>query len=167
MVTFISFILVLVGAVNWLSIGALQYDFVAGLFGSQASMFSRIIYFFIGVGAIWLIVQLFRGKGKIKINDDGFEKNKKRDILAEEKKPATQNVEAGQEFIARKNYEHRINAEAGLSYADPRRDYRQKPPQYIDIDFNEPRPDSYERREYLDYPESKEIKRKDYYDSDF
>ena len=64
MITFISFTLIILGALNWLSIGALQYDFVAGLFGSQASMFSRIVYFFIGVASVWIVIQLIRGKGR-------------------------------------------------------------------------------------------------------
>lgn len=99
MITFISFVLVLLGALNWLSIGALQYDFVAGLFGSQASMFSRIIYFFIGVAAIWIVIQAFRGKGKFKINDDGFDK--KKDVLRKESTLA--NTEAGRDYLDTNN----------------------------------------------------------------
>ena len=113
MITFISFVLVLLGALNWLSIGALQYDFVAGLFGSQASMFSRIIYFFIGVAAIWIVIQAFRGKGKFKINDDGFDK--KKDVLRKESTLA--NTEAGRDYS--ENYERNItNSEAGRDYLD-------------------------------------------------
>ena len=113
MITFISFVLVLLGALNWLSIGALQYDFVAGLFGSQASMFSRIIYFFIGVAAIWIVIQAFRGKGRIKINDDGFDK--KKDVLRKESTLA--NTEAGRDYS--ENYERRnTNSEAGRDYLD-------------------------------------------------
>ena len=33
MITFVSFIIVLFGSVNWLSIGMLQYDIIAGFFG--------------------------------------------------------------------------------------------------------------------------------------
>ena len=113
MITFISFVLVLLGALNWLSIGALQYDFVAGLFGSQASMFSRIIYFFIGVAAIWIVIQAFRGKGRIKINDDGFDK--KKDVLRKESTLA--NTEAGRDYS--ENYERRnTNSEAGRDYSE-------------------------------------------------
>lgn len=36
--TLICLGLLLIGGINWLSIGFLQYDFVAGLFGSQASI---------------------------------------------------------------------------------------------------------------------------------
>jgi len=49
MFTLISFILVIIGSINWLCIGLLQYDFVAGLFGSQSNVFSRIVYAIIGL----------------------------------------------------------------------------------------------------------------------
>lgn len=113
MITFVSFILILLGALNWLSIGALQYDFVAGLFGSQASMFSRIVYFFIGVAAIWIVVQAFRGKGRIKINDDGFEK-KKKDVLAEE---VTHANNSGNNQTQKSSFQN-SNSEAGLDMSN-------------------------------------------------
>lgn len=111
MITFISFVLVLVGAVNWFSIGALQYDFIAGFFGSQASILSRIVYFFVGIGALWLVIQAFRGKGNIKINNDGFEKKPRL-------KESTS--EAGSDYAARPNrrqedYSSR-SSEAGEDY---------------------------------------------------
>ena len=115
MITFISFILVIAGAVNWFSIGALQYDFIAGLFGSQASMFSRIIYFFVGIAGIWLIIQAFRGKGRIKINDDGFERKKKKDVLSEERAYKT---EAGREYAHRDDFS-RDRREYSRHYEEP------------------------------------------------
>ena len=70
MITFISFLIVLFGSINWLSIGMLQYDIIAGFFGTQSSMFSRIIYILFGFAAIWLIVSEIRQKGKINIVKD-------------------------------------------------------------------------------------------------
>lgn len=70
MITFISFLIVLFGSINWLSIGMLQYDIIAGFFGTQSSMFSRIIYIIFGFSAIWLIVSAIRQKGKINIVKD-------------------------------------------------------------------------------------------------
>lgn len=74
MITLISFFVVLLGAFNWLSIGLMQYDFVAGIFGTQSSFLSRTIYILVGFAAIWLIVTTFLQKGRIKINDNGFKK---------------------------------------------------------------------------------------------
>lgn len=68
MLSFISFILVCLGAVNWFSIGILQYDFVAGIFGSQANIFSRIIYTIIGVAAIVVTANLIANKGKFVVS---------------------------------------------------------------------------------------------------
>lgn len=76
MFTIIAFILTLLGCINWLSIGLLQYDFVAGIFGYQASVFSRIIYIIIGAGALFLTFKLIKGKGVIAV----FSKNNKKDL---------------------------------------------------------------------------------------
>lgn len=74
MVTFISFLIILFGCVNWMSIGMLQYDIVAGFFGTQSSMFSRLIYILIGFAALWFIVSVIRQKGKINIFKNKIEK---------------------------------------------------------------------------------------------
>lgn len=73
MITFIAFILTMAGCANWLSIGLLQYDFIAGLFGFQASIFSRLVYILFGIGAVYLIIRLIANKGMFKI----YEKRKK------------------------------------------------------------------------------------------
>jgi len=84
MLTLISLILTLIGSANWFCIGLLQFDFVAGLFGSQSSIFSRIIYFLIGVGAIYLTFTLIKNKGKLKFNFKKF-KNKVAQKLSKSK----------------------------------------------------------------------------------
>ena len=71
----LSFILVVVGAINWLCIGFFQYDFVAGIFGSQASIFSRIIYIVVGLASVWLTYAVIRYKATLqpmakRINND-------------------------------------------------------------------------------------------------
>jgi len=68
MLALISLILVLVGCANWLTIGLLQFDFVAGLFGSQSNIFSRIVYVIIGVAAVILTVNIIKNKGRIAFN---------------------------------------------------------------------------------------------------
>ncbi len=65
MLTIISVLLVVVGCLNWMCIGLLQFDFVAGLFGSQSNVFSRIIYVIIGVAAIVFCYLLIKNKGKL------------------------------------------------------------------------------------------------------
>lgn len=70
-----AFILTVVGGLNWLGIGMLQYDFVAGLFGTQANIFSRIIYTIVGVSAVYLTFVIIGNKGKLFSPDKA--KNKK------------------------------------------------------------------------------------------
>lgn len=68
MLSLISFILVCVGCLNWFSIGILQYDFVAGIFGSQANIFSRIIYTLVGLASLIVAFNLVKNKGKFIIS---------------------------------------------------------------------------------------------------
>jgi len=105
MLTFIAFLLTIAGSINWLLIGMLQYDFIAGLFGYQASIFSRIFYILFGIGAVYLVIRIIVNKGSVKI----FEKRKKK--KQEEKNepnsqtsPARANIDAAQEQLSRHNY---------------------------------------------------------------
>ena len=64
MLSLISFILVSIGCINWFTIGILQFDFVAGIFGSQSNIFSRLIYTLVGIASIIMIVNFVTNKGK-------------------------------------------------------------------------------------------------------
>ena len=78
MITFISFLIVLFGSVNWLSIGMLQYDIIAGFFGTQSNIFSRIIYILFGFAAIWLIISPILTNGKLYLTtSERYENSKK------------------------------------------------------------------------------------------
>ena len=65
MLKIIAFIVTIVGGLNWLAIGMLQYDFVAGMFGTQANIFSRIIYTLVGISAIYLTCVIIANKGRL------------------------------------------------------------------------------------------------------
>ncbi len=58
----VSLLLVIIGAVNWLLVGAFQFDLVAWLFGGQAAVISRIVYCLVGAAGLWCISLLFRDK---------------------------------------------------------------------------------------------------------
>ena len=60
MINKIALLLVIVGGLNWGSIGLFGFDAVAWLCGGQASIISRIIYSLVGLGALWCITLLFR-----------------------------------------------------------------------------------------------------------
>lgn len=56
----IALALVIIGAINWGSIGLFSFDLVAAIGGSQTAMFSRIIYTIVALAGIWCISMLFR-----------------------------------------------------------------------------------------------------------
>jgi hypothetical protein len=58
----IALILVIIGAVNWGSIGLFQFDLVSFLFGGQDATFSRIVYTLVALAGLWCISLLFRSR---------------------------------------------------------------------------------------------------------
>ena len=52
--------LVIIGALNWGSIGLFGFDAVGFLFGGQMAALSRVIFTLVGLAGIWRIVALFR-----------------------------------------------------------------------------------------------------------
>jgi uncharacterized membrane protein YuzA (DUF378 family) len=56
----LALILVIIGAVNWGSIGLFQFDIVAWIFGGQAAIVSRIVYTLVALCRAWCISLLFR-----------------------------------------------------------------------------------------------------------
>ena len=65
--TVIAFIITIIGCLNWLCIGFFQFDFIAGLFGTQSSIFSRLIYIVFGFASVWLTYAVIRFKGRLTI----------------------------------------------------------------------------------------------------
>lgn len=62
MIDRLSLILVIVGALNWGSIGLFQFDLVAWAFGGQDGLVSRIVYTLVALAGVWCISLLFREK---------------------------------------------------------------------------------------------------------
>lgn len=56
----IALILVIIGALNWGSVGLFAFDCVAFLCGGQMATVSRIIYALVGIAGLWCITLLFR-----------------------------------------------------------------------------------------------------------
>lgn len=61
----IALILVIIGALNWGSIGLFQFDLVAYIGGGVGSLFARIIYTVVALAGIWCISLLFRTREEI------------------------------------------------------------------------------------------------------
>ena len=56
----IALALLIIGGLNWGSVGLFQFDLVAFACGGSASMISRIIYTVVGLSVVWCISLLFR-----------------------------------------------------------------------------------------------------------
>ena len=56
----IALILVIIGALNWGSVGLFAFDCVAFICGGQLAALSRIIYALVGVAGLWGITMIFR-----------------------------------------------------------------------------------------------------------
>lgn len=56
----IALTLLIIGGINWGSVGLFQFDIVAFLAGGQSGIISRIIYVIVGLAALWCISLLFR-----------------------------------------------------------------------------------------------------------
>ena len=52
----LAMILVIVGAINWGLIGAFGVDLLGNVFGGTYEVVSRILYFIVGLSAIYLIM---------------------------------------------------------------------------------------------------------------
>ena len=56
----ISLILVIIGALNWGSIGLFKFDIVSWICGGQGSVIARIISTLVALAGIWCISLLFK-----------------------------------------------------------------------------------------------------------
>ena len=56
----IALILLIIGGLNWGSVGIFQFDIVAWICGGQTGIVSRIIYTLVALSAIWCISLRFR-----------------------------------------------------------------------------------------------------------
>lgn len=106
MLTFVSFIIVMIGSLNWFFIGAFQYDFVAGFFGTQASLLSRLIYFIIGMASFVLLAMAFKNKGKIKITENSFKQKNNNFEINNKKRNNKENV---REFNSGNDFNNQSN----------------------------------------------------------
>ena len=56
----IALSLLVIGGINWGSVGLFKFDIVAWICGGQTGIISRIIYVVVGLSALWCISLLFR-----------------------------------------------------------------------------------------------------------
>lgn len=56
----IALTLLIIGGLNWGSVGLFQFDLVAFACGGSGSVLSRLVYALVGLAAVWCISLLFR-----------------------------------------------------------------------------------------------------------
>lgn len=61
----LALLLVIIGALNWLLVGVMQFDLVASIFGGPTALISRIIYTIVGLAGIILLPALFADRSRV------------------------------------------------------------------------------------------------------
>lgn len=61
----IALILLIIGGLNWGSVGLFGFDLVAFACGGSASLVSRVVYTLVGLSAVWCISLLFRDRDTV------------------------------------------------------------------------------------------------------
>lgn len=57
----VTFLLLVVGGLNWLLVGAMQYDLVMSLLGAGAA--ANAVYILVGLSAVWQAITYFKQCG--------------------------------------------------------------------------------------------------------
>ena len=60
----IALALLIIGGVNWGSVGLFRFDLVAFIGGGAGSLISRVVYTLVGLSALWCIRLLFQDNGQ-------------------------------------------------------------------------------------------------------
>ncbi len=55
-ISWIAFVLLLVGGLNWGLVGFFQFDLVAAIFGGMDAALARIVYAVVGLCAVWMAI---------------------------------------------------------------------------------------------------------------
>jgi len=66
----IALVFLIIGGLNWGSIGLFRFDIVAWLCGGQTAIISRIVYTLVGLCALWCVSLLFREHNAVLSSED-------------------------------------------------------------------------------------------------
>ena len=61
----IALSLLIIGGLNWGSVGLFRFDLVAFIFGGSGSLLSRVVYTLVGLSAAWCVTLLFRDRVEV------------------------------------------------------------------------------------------------------
>ena len=66
----ITFILVIIGGLNWGLVGAADFDLVAEIFGADSSI-AMVIYILVGISALYMLVMMaMKSKGGMEMKKE-------------------------------------------------------------------------------------------------
>ncbi len=103
----LSFVALVFGGINWFCIGFLQYDIVAGFFGFQASIFSRLVYVAIGIATFNVVINIIKNKGKLVL---WTKRSKKQKVQENEQSTQMQNNNLQSDFSKQNNLQHQSHS---------------------------------------------------------
>ena len=66
----LALLLVVIGAINWGSVGLFQFDIVSWIFGGASSIVSRIIFTLVAIAGLWCISLFFRKREEVLSSND-------------------------------------------------------------------------------------------------
>ena len=66
----LALLLVVIGAINWGSVGLFQFDIVSWIFGGASSIVSRIIFTLVAIAGLWCISLIFRKRDEVLSHHD-------------------------------------------------------------------------------------------------
>lgn len=58
----LALIILIIGGINWGSVGLFNFDLVSFIFGGSDQIFTRIIFMLVGISALWCITLLFKSR---------------------------------------------------------------------------------------------------------
>lgn len=58
----LALIILIIGGINWGSVGLFNFDLVSFIFGGSDEIITRIIFMLVGISALWCISLLFRAR---------------------------------------------------------------------------------------------------------
>ncbi len=61
----LALIILIIGGINWGSVGLFNFDIVSFIFGGSDEIITRIIFMLVGLSALWCISLLFRTRERL------------------------------------------------------------------------------------------------------
>lgn len=61
----LALIILIIGGLNWGSVGLFNFDLVSFIFGGSNEIITRIVFMLVGLSALWCVSLLFRSRERL------------------------------------------------------------------------------------------------------